>query len=99
METCAFALWKFKTVEGILQYWRSSEFDLSKYELDGEVRATIKYNRRSETATVRTMGKWFGDRSVTVPFKDLVAKLKELGLYVLRDRNACHESALIPFSL
>jgi hypothetical protein len=25
--------------------------------------------------------------------------LKELGLYVLRDRNACHENALIPFSL
>lgn len=38
-----------------------------------------------------------GSSPVQVSFKGLVGKLKELGLYVQRDRKFCHENALIPF--
>jgi hypothetical protein len=88
-----FALWKFKTIEGILQGWCPGDFTRSKYERDGKLRATIEYDPKQETAAVSVDG----SSPVQVPFRGLVGKLKELGLYVQRDRKFCHENALIPF--
>lgn len=97
MTVDSFAIWKFKTVEGPLKNWRCSDFDLSKYDVDGHTMATIKYDIKSSMATVSTHGAHLGEHTEMVPFTKLVEVMKRLGLYEQCAPGECHSSALLPF--
>lgn len=87
MDLSSFALWKFKTVEGILRNVRSGDVTTTHYD-DGRVKATIKYDLNTHEATIA-----FDDAfklPVTCSFSKLADMLKSLNMYVLSPvKNDC----------
>ena len=104
MDIVAFAIWKFRNVEGFLQGMSSFDVNTTKYvdPVDKSV-SWIKYDYGTEKATIeRTKHKdsfWaFSDSGITetvkveCKFSELVSKLKELGMYT--ERPSCDRHAL-----
>ncbi len=102
MDIVAFAIWKFRNIEGYLQGMNSYDVNTTKY-VDPVSKSVswIKYDYGTETATIeRTKHKdsfWaFSDSGTTETLKDeckfseLVTKLKEFGMYAERLSSERH---------
>lgn len=104
MELAAFAIWKFRNIEGFLQGMHSSDVDVTRYvEPITKLVSWIRYDIKAETAVIeRTTKKtsiWSmtgGDavtERVECKFSELVGKLKDLGMYVERAEHDRHRLA------
>lgn len=82
MDLCAFALWKYKNIEGILMHMRSSEVTLTKY-VNPKMPALIRYDYEQEEMTVEFPENKY-KLPVTCSFNDATKTLQELKMYELR---------------
>jgi len=82
MNNSDFALWKFKNIEGVLDGFFSSEFNITKFFKNTE-QHSIVYNLNTETCEIKINGQ----NPIKVSFDGLVDKLKELGYYEERTYN------------
>lgn len=91
-----FALWKFKTIEGILK--NVSSFDFTSTAITkGFETYKIHYDLATCTCMIEDSIA-LEDKHITCSFKDLPAKLQEMGLYERRPESGCNANALIPFT-
>ena len=104
MELAAFAIWKFRYVEGFLQGMHASDIAVTKYiDPISKLVSWIRYDYKAETAVIEHKIKkasiWSlegGDvvtETVECKFDELVGKLKELGMYAERSVNDRHTLA------
>ena len=96
MNIDVFALWKFKTIEGILKNFYSYDFLVTKYD-DGKQKFFIHYDIKAEKATIKSDSIFFMEKSCT--FTELPGVLKEMGVYVQDDPKNCHSSAFVPLEV
>ena len=88
-----FALWKFKTIEGLI-YSNGYDFTTTKIEKGFEI-YLISYDIATEIATIKnTSNPYF--LPVEVSFKELPKTLKDMGLWIPRKENEIHSSAKVP---
>lgn len=90
MDIAAFAIWKFRFIEGLLRDMYPSEVKLTKYVHPTTKQVTlIRYDYRNEVASIES------PRSPveTVPFARLIDRLKELDMYVEMDKSKRHRLA------
>jgi len=79
MDICDFAVFKYKKIEGVLKYWRASEFEISKYKNDKGLSAYICYDIKNDKADL-----FVEDLLITTcAIKDLPEVLKDNNLYEL----------------
>lgn len=90
-----FALWKFKTIEGILKNCHPADF-LTTVFTKGFETYTVRYDLRTNTCVIEDPIK-LDDQHTQCSFKDLPKKLAEMGLYEKKNPEECHSNALIPF--
>lgn len=96
MTTDEFALWKFKTTEGVLENFSPGDFTTTNFTKGFEM-YTIKYDLAHCTCTISNLAKLDAD-IITVPFSELVNKLKEMGVYKERPASTRHSSSYIPYT-
>lgn len=93
MDTVKFALWKFKTIEGQIEC-NGYDFNTTKIQNGFNV-YYITYDPSTEMATIKNAtNPMFETR--TVPFAQLVEKLKTLGIWRQRPEIDQHSSARVP---
>lgn len=93
MKLDTFMLWKFKELEGKLKGFYPHEVFSTRIEI-GDESYFIWYDIKTNTANISDdMGKYIREN---IKFKDLVAELKEMGLYEERTESR-HSSTYIPF--
>lgn len=95
MTDSVFALWKFKTIEGILKYCRPIDFLSTIFTKDLET-YIIHYKPQTCTCEIENGVMTFEPRE-TCTFQELPDKLKKMGLYELKNPADCHAYALTPF--
>ncbi len=95
MTTDQFALWKFKAIEGILENFQAADFNTTRF-IKGFETYLITYDVAHLTCKIENMSKLDFD-PIIVPFKELVNKLKEMGVYRER-RTMRHSNSYIPFT-
>ena len=83
-----FALWKFKTIEGLI-YCNGYDFFTTKI-VKGSSTFYIKYDLKTEEATIEKVDDLF--LPITVPFPKLRSELEKLGIWQLR--NEVHSSVI-----
>lgn len=92
MDIVGFAIWKFRTVEGVLLDMRPFDFNTTKHvSAIGDV-TWIRYDYASEKATIESDD---GKSSMQCSFYDLPDTLQKLGLYRIRpkhERHSCTEA-------
>ena len=90
MNTDNFAIWKFKNIEGVLQDFYAYDFLVTKYQKDYVV-FFMHYDL--STNTIKFESKIAKYDGVTCSFNDVHATLKQLGVFALKNRLDCHDSA------
>jgi len=91
METAEFALYKFKTIEGVDIHWKSGDFTHSKYCHNGKS-AEIEYF----PATDRAMVTFKGELKPAVKFDKLREYLETLGIFKESPKEERHSSSYAP---
>lgn len=95
LTTDQFALWKFKTIEGVLENVTSCDFTSTRIQRGFEV-YMITYDLKTSTCKIDNVSK-LETQPFTCTFKELVNKLKELGIYHERTTMR-HSSSYIPYT-
>jgi len=85
-----FALFKFKTVEGVDIHWKAVDFLHSRYSHNGKS-ADIEYDPSKEQAMLT-----FRNQSSLIAFKDLQDHLKILGIFNESPASERHSSSFAP---
>jgi hypothetical protein len=104
MDIVAFAIWKFRNIEGFLQGMQASDIGATRYvDPVDQLESWIRYDYKAETAVIEHKIKkasiWSLDggdvvtETVECKFDELVGKLKELGMYAERSVNDRHTLA------
>lgn len=93
MDISAFAVWKFKVIDGSLKGFRASDLDSSRYE--GARRATVTYDYRNCLMTVRFDD---GVPGVTCHLRDAETELRKLGIYEIRPDSERHRLSKLPYT-
>lgn len=95
VDLSAFAVWKFKTVEGILDGFSSCDMFTTKFS-KGRDRYIIEYTPSEGTFEIRCLNDELRF-PVTGPLRSLPDALRDMGVYVRRHEIEMHSNALIPF--
>ena len=78
MDVTSFAIWKFRTIEGLLRNMHASDMDSTKYVVPGTGETTwIRYDMKNDTAKIVKPDL----ESVTCTFGELPNMLRTLGMY------------------
>lgn len=86
MTVDAFAIWKFKTIEGLIEC-NGYDFQTTKIK-KGSDTYFVRYDLKTEEATIDKVDDLF--LPITVPFPKLRSELEKLGIWQLR--NEVHSS-------
>lgn len=90
MTSSTFALFRFKTIEGILMYWRPSDTETSLYS-NGTVKARLSFDINSEKVQLYINN----ELKETLGFKYITDTLKKYNLYEIKSIKDIHSSALV----
>lgn len=98
MEITAFAIWKFKTVEGKLKNVLGWNFETTRFELTKPLATEcyhLKYDYVNEKATLINYNFMLelSAELETVPFSEVPKMLKKYGLYNVAPLNERHTSS------
>lgn len=93
MDSCAFAMWKFKTIEGVMEGVQSGDVCSTHFD-NGRVKAEFTYSPSAERMVVLVKGET--TPLIECSFRDAVNELKKHKLYVERTKNR-HGNSYLPY--
>lgn len=98
MEISAFAIWKFKNVEGKLKGVIGVDFDTTKFIPTNNLSTEyyqLKYDYKNDKATLESFNIILEDSKIiaTVPFSEVKDLLKKYKLYNVASLNERHTSS------
>ena len=90
MDISAFAVWKFRYVEGFLEGMQPFDVETTKYLDPNTIEVTwLRYDYKKETVTIEAVDR----QSLTCKFSELTQTLKDLNMYRERPENDRHHLA------
>lgn len=94
MDPTQFAVWRFRNAEGVMKYVVSYNTTECVMNVNG-TRLKLNYKPDVENVVVSYMDDPF-KAPITIPFKDFVTTMTDLGFYELRPREERHSCSYGP---